>query len=310
LQRFYVGKWITGIIWVVTGGLFWIGQLYDIIMIAVGGFEDRHDRKLVVWQSLDELKYPGLNSMVGQDASKSDEPNRPHEARPIAANRNDSPPADTAGYAPATYEGSSDEGRTAQRPFPAKDRKLSLLTGTDYVIGAFGGLALFAALLVGLFCAVDMPAVINAGVLSPELAEEVTQAFGYERWPQLLWKISFAATGGLLFIAAALLLIARRRSGAGHVSRATLGIAGHVVALKALYDAFAPVDWFKINALVSDEAPGAALDLLMNAVNMRMLAIAGIVSLVSILMLAWPPRRFSALTAEERRRAGYGVEIK
>ena len=30
IHRFYLGKWITGILWLVSGGLFGIGWLYDL----------------------------------------------------------------------------------------------------------------------------------------------------------------------------------------------------------------------------------------------------------------------------------------
>ncbi|MDF1810210.1 MAG: NINE protein [Phycisphaerales bacterium] len=35
IHRFYNGRWITGIIWFLTGGCFLIGQLVDLFLIPV-----------------------------------------------------------------------------------------------------------------------------------------------------------------------------------------------------------------------------------------------------------------------------------
>ena len=47
LQRFYVGRIKTGLLWLLTFGLFGIGKLYDTIMIAVGQFRDADGRRVL-----------------------------------------------------------------------------------------------------------------------------------------------------------------------------------------------------------------------------------------------------------------------
>ena len=50
LQRLYVGKVWTGLLYLMTAGLLGIGQVIDVILIAVGQFEDDRDRRLELWE--------------------------------------------------------------------------------------------------------------------------------------------------------------------------------------------------------------------------------------------------------------------
>ncbi len=49
IHRFYSGKIITGIIWLLTGGLFLIGWIVDLIMIILGNFSDGEGKKIENW---------------------------------------------------------------------------------------------------------------------------------------------------------------------------------------------------------------------------------------------------------------------
>ena len=47
LHRFYTGRRVSGVVWLLTFGLFGIGQLIDIMMIALGEYTDGRGRNLI-----------------------------------------------------------------------------------------------------------------------------------------------------------------------------------------------------------------------------------------------------------------------
>ena len=48
VHRFMTGKTGTGIVWLLTGGLFGLGWIYDVVMVATGKFVNKDGTPWIV----------------------------------------------------------------------------------------------------------------------------------------------------------------------------------------------------------------------------------------------------------------------
>lgn len=46
-HRFYAGKYLTGIIWLFTGGLFTVGYIFDLILFFSFNFRDDRNKIII-----------------------------------------------------------------------------------------------------------------------------------------------------------------------------------------------------------------------------------------------------------------------
>jgi hypothetical protein len=271
LHRFYVGKIGTGILWCLTGGLFMIGQIVDIIMILTGQFKDRYGLPLVIWQDKGELtaKKPVAGPTPGQAAAKG----RPAEAvQPLPAKA--APKAAPAPTATVMYE-----------PFHP----------LAFLFSGIGFILTFAAVLAGLVVGSHAPHFVAAGWPAPDLTTTLDQFFGYSDWPGLVMRLGAIIVVILLLLAAVFTIIGRRYLGARHLVRGMLGLAGFVFAFIFFSDAMSGSYFQEVVNMLNSQQIGPAVETLLRSIHDEQALFAGIFFLASVVVLAWPARRRQAI---------------
>jgi hypothetical protein len=299
LHRFYVGKIGTGTLWLLTGGLLFIGQIVDVIMIAAGQFTDKQGRRLQIWVSSDELKSPRQPAKNDIGAKKND------DAGPVAAEAEPTPA--TAEPRLDEAEGPNERAVDGAEMQPATPSTRSnggfgFRPRTNPLLGFPGAILLLAAFAVGLGVALGVPHMIASLLPEAGLSEELTDLLGPD-WPRLLSRTGYVASVVVMLLATTLLLIARRPAGAAHCIRAVLGAIGLLMTLSALDEALDRVNWVVISGMLNSDQVGPAIEAFLDAARDEQAMVAGFLFVASTLMLAWPPRR-SAPPATELRNEG------
>jgi TM2 domain-containing membrane protein YozV len=280
LQRFYVGKIGTGILWLFTGGLLGIGQLIDIILIAVGQFRDRNELPLVVWHNEGGVKVTTASGEVQPVAATPPAPAAPQAPEDVKAVEPVPPPPQPAAYQPPSW--------------PSYGTTASVYQPWDPIgglVAAVGHILALAAILIGLAIGLHLPAVAAAAWPQAEPVQELSARLGAE-WPGVTEQAGVMLTFVLLFLAAVLIMVGRRKSGPMHLIRALLGLGGFFWAIRLFgSEAISKEQVQGIVDLMQQNQMGPALERLFGAFSQEEAIFAGVIMLVSVLILSWPPRR-------------------
>jgi serine/threonine protein kinase len=271
LQRFYVGKFWTGLLWLCTGGIIGVGQLYDVIMIAMGRFTDRRGRPLVVWHSISELE---------------DEPDVPSGW---------SPSKDVPAIPGREQEAPKD------RPDPTVASRRNVRRERDpssWFLSLLGTLSIVIAMLIGIGVAVNLPTALTVGA-PHDFSEEMHDIFGYNGWPSLVLLLGTLATLLSMLSGAILLILARRRHGLVHMARAVCGSLLLLFSLGIFQDAF-DRGWRGVaNAEVY--SIGETTEVILRNLNLESVGFSVAFLLAAVVVLAMPSRKRRLRSAQEAK---------
>jgi len=279
LQRFYVGKIGTGILWLFTGGLLGIGQLIDIILIAVGQFTDKNGRPLLMWSDPSEIasipvqpqSYAAVQTPTPEPVATSDEPVRPFAESPQ--------PQPTPAQMPSWPSYASTT--TIYEPFDP----------IGGLFAALGQILAFAALVIGFAVAMHLPTIVNAGWPNLWIVNELRSDVG-EAWPGIVEQVGTLLFGVLLFLAAVLIMIGRRKSGPAHLLRAVLALVGFFMAILFFRsEVMGHGELQSVVDLLQQNQISPAMEAFFRVFSQEGAMMTGVAMLVSVFVMSWPPRR-------------------
>jgi len=281
LHRFYVGKIGTGILWLFTGGLLGIGQFIDIIVIIVGRFTDKNGLPVLVWHNPVQGVAVAPQAPAPAVAAQAPQAAAAEVVEPAPQQADAAPTPEAAEAKPASWPSYPSTGTVIYEPWHP-------LGG---LICALGYIVSLAAILVGLLVALHLPAVIASGWPDPDLAQELEELFGYAGWPALVERLGSILLVALFFLAAVLVMIGRRKSGPMHLIRALLGLGGFLFAIYAVQGVISSIELEHIVEAFQQNQVGLGIERFLSACSQDQTAIAAGTVLLSVVMLAWPPRR-------------------
>ena len=277
LHRFYAGKIGTGILWFLTGGMFLIGQIIDLILIITGQFKDRYGKPIEIWMDKEELRD-----------KKHD-----RKATPEA-------PAPGVDVAAAAYQQAEEVQPPAAEDLPPQPAPAMPTASVmferfhplAFLFSGIGFILTFVAVLAGLAVALHFPYFMAAGVPDPDLTAYLDRTFGDSNWPKLMMDMGMVIVFALILPAAVFVSMGRRHLGARHLIRGVLGLAGLLAAVTLLSNGISyTFGRAQLDPTVGSPKIGPIIECLLRGLQNEEAVFAAIIFVISVVILAWPARQ-------------------
>jgi hypothetical protein len=187
----------------------------------------------------------------------------------------------------AIREASGHVSVTVAAPLPRGGRR-GLLNGLLTLLAV---ILMTGAILGSLAVAMDVPAMLAAGMGDDATARQLQYAFGGEQWRQALQSVIETGYLVLLLLAGVTIMLLRRAYGAAHMARAIPGLFGLLLATWSLKGALASVPWDLVAAAGESGMHGRAISEFASGVDGPMAVMSALLLLAAVIVLCWGPRR-------------------
>lgn len=159
------------------------------------------------------------------------------------------------------------------------------------LLATAGHILALAAILIGLIVGLHLPAVLGVAWPQEEPMRGLQEVLG-DSWPRVVEQAGTLLSVVLLFLAAVLIVIGRRKNGPAHVIRALAGLVGFFFGISFFCnEVMSRGEMQNIVDLFRQEQAGPALERLFGVLSQEEAVVAGVIMLISVLVMSWPPRR-------------------
>jgi hypothetical protein len=131
---------------------------------------------------------------------------------------------------------------------------------------------------------------VAAGWPNAQLSAQIEQFFGYPDWPELVMRLGTILVVILLLLAGVCIIIGRRHLGVRHMLRAILGLMAFFCVLLVFSNAMSGSYFQEVVNMLNSQQIGPAFDMLLRSTHNEQAAFAGVLFLLSVVVLAWPAR--------------------